>query len=91
MEALQAKYIGLIYTHRQGDCRGSAMNTTNNQGYTIQRITPTMLGKVYTDMDGTKRTLDKRAVYNSIPSYLVTDRHGKSKIMTSGQIRRLAD
>ncbi len=66
-------------------------NSTNSQGYSIQRITPALLGQVYTATDGTKKTIDKRIVYDSLPSYLVTDRYGKSRIMTSGQLRGLAD
>ena len=65
----------------------NTMNT--NQGTTIVHITKDMLGKVYIDMEGKTRTLDKRVVLESCSCYLVTNRWGKSRIMTKAQLEQL--
>jgi hypothetical protein len=66
------------------------MNTkTNNQGTTVTHITRDMLGRVYIDLEGKTRTLDKRTVLESCSCYLVTNRWGKSKIVTKAQLEQL--
>jgi hypothetical protein len=67
----------------------NTMNTNNNQGTTIVHITRDMLGKTYTDLEGKTRTLDKRTVLESGTCYLVTNRWGKSKVVTKGQLEQL--
>ncbi len=47
---------------------------------TRQLITRDDLGKVYIDMQGQQRTIDKRVVGECIVAYVVTNQWGKSEI-----------
>ena len=50
--------------------------TTN----TRQLITGDDLGKVYIDMQGQQRTIDRRIVGEALVAYVVTNKWGKSEI-----------
>lgn len=58
------------------------MNTTSHfQANTKQLITKADLGKVYIDMCGITRTIDKRIVGETLAAYVVTNKWGKSEIV----------
>lgn len=44
-------------------------------------ITKEDLGKVYIDMDGKQRTIDRRVVGEMLVAYVVTNKNGKSEII----------
>jgi hypothetical protein len=44
-------------------------------------ITKADLGKVYIDMDGKVKTIDKRIVGGCLVAYVVTNKNGKSEII----------
>lgn len=46
-------------------------------------ITKADLGKVYIDMNGNVRTIDKRVVGETMVAYVVTNKWGKSEIIGS--------
>lgn len=50
------------------------------QPNTRQLITKADLGKVYIDMDGKQRTIDRRVVGEMLVAYIVTNEWGKSEI-----------
>ena len=56
------------------------MNTSSFTPNTRQLITRDDLGKVYIDMQGQQRTIDKRVVGECIVAYVVTNKWGKSEI-----------
>ena len=57
------------------------MKTTSHfEKNTRQLITKADLGKVYIDMQGQVRTIDKRVVGECIVAYVVTNKWGKSEI-----------
>lgn len=56
------------------------MNTSSFTPNTRQLITGADLGKVYIDMQGQQRTIDKRVVGECIVAYVVTNKWGKSEI-----------
>lgn len=56
------------------------MNTSHFTPNTRQLITKADLGKVYIDMQGQLRTIDKRVVGECIVAYVVTNKWGKSEI-----------
>ncbi len=59
------------------------MNTTSHfQANTRQLITKADLGKVYIDMQGNSRTIDKRIVGETLVAYVVTNKWGKSEIVS---------
>ena len=47
---------------------------------TRQLITKQDLGKVYIDMQGQQRTIDRRIVGGTLVAYVVTNKWGKSEI-----------
>lgn len=47
---------------------------------TRQLITKADLGKVYIDMQGQQRTIDRRIVGETLVAYIVTNQCGKSEI-----------
>lgn len=47
---------------------------------TRQLITKADLGKVYIDMQGQQKTIDKRIVGATLVAYIVTNKWGKSEI-----------
>ena len=49
---------------------------------TRQLITRDDLGKVYIDMQGQLRTIDKRIVGETLVAYIVTNKWGKSEIVS---------
>ena len=51
------------------------------QPNTRQLITKEDLGKVYIDMDGKQRTIDRRVVGEMLVAYVVTNKNGKSEII----------
>ena len=56
------------------------MNTSHFTPNTRQLITKQDLGKVYIDMAGQVRTIDKRVVGETLVAYIVTNKWGKSEI-----------
>lgn len=57
------------------------MNTHSHfEKNTRQLITKQDLGKVYIDMTGQVRTIDKRIVGETLVAYIVTNQWGKSEI-----------
>jgi len=59
------------------------MNTSQFTPNTRQLITKNDLGKVYIDMQGNVRTIDKRIVGETLVAYVVTNKWGKSEIVGS--------
>lgn len=51
------------------------------QPNTRQLITKEDLGKVYIDMTGQQRTIDRRVVGEMLVAYVVTNKRGKSEIL----------
>jgi hypothetical protein len=51
------------------------------QPNTRQLITKADLGKVYIDMIGQQRTIDRRVVGEMLVAYVVTNKNGKSEII----------
>lgn len=60
---------------------GHTMNISHFQANTKQLITKADLGKVYIDMQGNSRTIDKRIVGEALVAYVVTNKWGKSEIV----------
>ena len=58
------------------------MNTSSFTPNTRQLITKADLGKVYIDMQGQQRTIDRRIVGECIVAYVVTNKWGKSEIVS---------
>ena len=57
------------------------MNTYSHfEKNTRQLITKQDLGKVYIDMQGQQRTIDRRIVGGTLVAYVVTNKWGKSEI-----------
>ena len=57
------------------------MNTYSHfEKNTRQLITKADLGKVYIDMQGQQRTIDRRIVGETLVAYIVTNQCGKSEI-----------
>lgn len=56
------------------------MNTSSFTPNTRHLITKQDLGKVYIDMQGQQRTIDKRIVGETLVAYIVTNKWGKSEI-----------
>lgn len=57
------------------------MNTISSFPPNTRRlITKADLGKVYIDMQGQLRTIDKRVVGETLVAYVVTNKWGKSEI-----------
>jgi hypothetical protein len=52
------------------------------QPNTRQLITKEDLGKVYIDMDGKQRTIDRRVVGEMLVAYVVTNKWGKSEVVS---------
>lgn len=48
---------------------------------TRQLITKADLGKVYIDMQGQQRTIDKQVARECLVAYVVTNKNGKSEII----------
>lgn len=60
------------------------MNTYSHfEKNTRQLITKADLGKVYIDMQGQQRTIDRRIVGETLVAYVVTNKWGKSMIVWS--------
>ena len=60
------------------------MNTYSHfEKNTRQLITKQDLGKVYIDMTGQVRTIDKRIVSETLVAYVVTNKWGKSEITSN--------
>ncbi len=59
------------------------MNTSHFEKNTKQLITKDDLGKVYIDMQGNMRTIDKRTIGETLVACIVTNNWGKSMIIGS--------
>jgi hypothetical protein len=57
------------------------MNTSHFEKNTKQLVTLADLGKVYIDMEGNSRTIDKRTLGETLVAYVVTNKWGKSEIV----------